>query len=1714
MRTWQGICLAAVLLVLSVGCYAQSTPDQEYQKLIQVDPSIQPLGEHPFGENVNLYDGSFSFNVTDVSLRGNGPSITVGRTAQDFEWINDTPTSSPQLPLGNWDLDIPRIETLVATQLGWQTGVGGATSTVGTTNRCTTFNMPPGIASTSSEGGWVPDEWWYGYNLLVPGEGKQLLMQRTAANSLSPTISGKSFSVVTKNNWMIGCGVTASDGGEGFLAIAPDGTRYTFAHLVYRPWYRIVGAGELTPDVTHLAKSSGASAQSASPMVGAPGGIGILDREDALMYVTQIQDRFGNTLTYNYDPSSGYLSSITASDGREVDVAYVSGSPLIHTITAKATNVASRTWTYTYGSGLTGVQLPDGSAWSYNLPLGPMTFNVSNSNCQLDQLPYFTYPVAGEVAGTITTPSGLTGTFSFGMKLSGRSYSPKSCYGFDNGTAPSALYPEWSIQPAITAEVLSGPGMPAQSWSYSYSPANQSWGTDTCATSDTCVSTVYTDVVDPEGNDTRYTYSNRFDATEGQLNRTDYYSGAAGGTLMRSEVNTYANPVGGPWPAAYGADMLYRDNQTQVTELSPMSQRVITQSGDTYTWQAIGFNAYAQPTDVKRYSSITGQVGGIEETTSYLNDTSYWVLGLPLQVTNLGTGDIESANTYIANDTLLTHSRFGQPLMSYTFNSAGQLASFTDGNSKTTSLGNYKRGIPQTINYPDSTSKTLIVDDLGQVSSITDQASHTTSYSYDAIGRVTGIIYSAGDEVAWAPETFSYNFVTSAERGIAANHWKRTVTTGNANTVTYFDAMLRPVLSDSDIGSTVQASTLTTYDFKGQKVFSAYPSATALTYTPTPTIAGSITTYDALERVTQIQQTSELGTLTTGTKYPPGAEQQVTDPKGNVTTTGYQVFDSPSYDAVIWVDAPGGITQIIARDIYGSPTSITQSGLYGSESDSLSKTMVYDIYHRLCRTTEPESGDTVMAYDGANNIRFSVSGFTVPPGSSPCGKETVPTSSQTTFTYDAMNRLKTIVPPAGTQSTTYGYDSVGRMTSAVTNAASGDNTWSGTYNFRGMLTGESLQVGSQSPWAIGYAHDANGSLSFVHYPDGENVSYVPDALGRPTQAGSYVSGVEYFPNGQVSGFVYGNGIGYAAEQNTRQLLSNFSYGPSSAAQLSEDLVYDQNANITTVTDLVSGGPRSKAFGYDGLNRLTSATASGLWGTQAYTYDALNNLRTLQTNGQTATYAYDTSNKLTGISGALTASYTYDPRGNVATKNGITLLFDQKNQLTQIVGTDSYQYDAAGRRVKKTSAGADTYYFYNQAGQLMYQNGPGPVSTNFIYLGSKIVARNVDNAPTISAPALSNNGSFTVSWSTFAGATGYNLQEQDNGGTWTSILNGSSTASAITGKSNGSYSYEVQACSASACTPWSNIVTTTVLFIPVTPSTLTVPTTSTGTVAVSWSASATASSYTLQHRLGTGAWTSAYSGAATSASVSETTSGSYTYQVEACNAGGCSAFKLSSAVAVTRPPTSAPVLTIPATSSTGSYSVSWGAVASSATYTLQEAVNGGAWATIQGTGATSDAISGKGSGTYGYHVQGCNVAGCGPWSTTASISVLRVPAAPALVSVPSTACYQGPGCGFTVGWSSVSGATSYNVQKTTTSIASNPVTAVYTGTATSVTQLVLAGTYVYSAQACNASGCSGWTNSGTVTVVTCSSEAVKTSGMQPGIPKCGNTATAVRQGGTP
>ena len=1394
MRVWQGICLSAVLSASLAGvCRAQNLPEQEYKKLIRVSEDIQPLGENPFGEQVSLYDGSLSFTQTDISLPGNGPALQLTRSLHSIT-DQSPPSESNDGSFADWNIEIPRITTIAAIlNQGWTIGINHSTA------RCTQFTIPWTVPAQNGGSDWEPHSWWSGYQMVVPGFGSQDLLKRDATyNTLTPQMGGATFNIVTTHNWMLTCGVATDDGtgGEGFLAVAPDGTKYTFNHLIYR-W---------APNITRSLGSSPAGLLSVQPMSLSED---FLRREQGVMLVTHVEDRFGNYLTYNYDAANPKrLNSIVASDGRQIALTYdpVDGTNVRIKTATVSDGSTSRTWTYGYAPNLgfyrlTSVTLPDNSSWSFDggLSYTDMSTEVPGTCDQPT-----TYDDRSWTA-TMVHPSGLRASFTTKPAIRGRSYVYKSCV-TTSPTSSYSTYPRFYYVPSIVSKTFTGAGLPTRTWAYTFSPANSSWSTDACAISQTCADTVWADVLDPDGHDVRYTFSNRYDASESHLLRTDFYSGAAGTPIKRSEINDYADPAIGPFPSVYGNNFQNRINQAQVVKVSPQNQRIITQDGDTYTWQAEAFDAYTQVTKTKRFNSIAGQ-SPIEEATTYLNDPILWVLGLPLQVTNLTTGEIESLNTYNSNnDTLLTRARFGQTLMLYTFNAQGQLASFTDGgstsdgNHNTTTLGNYKRGVPQTIGYPDGTSESLTVDDFGQIRAITDQAGHTTSYGYDSVGRITGISYPGGDEVTWLPKAFSYDFVTSAERGVPANHWRRTTTTGSAKAVTYFNAMLQPVLSDSAIGSVVQASTLTTYDAKGQKVFSAYPSATALTFSLTPTVDGSTTDYDALGRVTQVAQDSELGTLTSSTAYLSGARQQVTDPKGNVTTTSYQVFDQPSYDAVIKVQAPAGLTQTISRDPYGNPRAITQSGLYGTQSLSVSKTLTYDTQHRLCRTTEPESGSEVMAYDAANNLAWSAAGLIIT--GSGCGQEQVATAGRTTRSYDSMNRVLKLTLPSGTQSTTYTYDALGNIKSAV----SGISTWTASRNKLGMLTGEALQLTGQSAWAVGYAHDAYGSLSLIHYPDGEDVSYAPDALGRATRVGGYLGGLAYFPDGEVASFTYGNGAAYVAEKNTRQLLSNFTYGRGGTLNVSEDYSYDANGNIAKVTDL-AGGPRTKVFGYDALNRLTSAQASGLWGTESYSYDPLNNIRMRIGNGQTFTYNYNGTNRLASISGAGSSTFQYDNRGNMINKNGAVLSFDQKNQLTAVTGYGTYSYDAAGRRVMKSpSGGTPIYYFYNQAGQLLYQFNPATTqSTNFIYMGRRLVARNERlnlKAPgAVSFDANPNNGSYTVNWGAVTGASSYTLQESANGGGWVTRYTGSGTNKALSGRVGGSYSYQVRACSDSTCTSW-------------------------------------------------------------------------------------------------------------------------------------------------------------------------------------------------------------------------------------------------------------------------------------------------------------------------
>ena len=245
--------------------------------------------------------------------------------------------------LADWDVSLPRLSGTFNPD--WVVQVNQTYPT--TSARCTTAGKP----ST-----WFPfehDDFWSGVSLSLLGESKGSILRVTNPVVLQ---DGSSYPWITGDGKVrLTCLPTIKNGtGEGFLAITPDGTKYWFdwmAQTIER------GLSENLPPPAQPEVLNGVridlSLEYYMPL-----------RRNTL-YVTRIEDRFGNNVVYTYSNAwnaPGKLTRIDASDGRAITLTY-SGSYV------SSISDGSRTWSYTYASTpsgrntLTQVTRPDASRW-------------------------------------------------------------------------------------------------------------------------------------------------------------------------------------------------------------------------------------------------------------------------------------------------------------------------------------------------------------------------------------------------------------------------------------------------------------------------------------------------------------------------------------------------------------------------------------------------------------------------------------------------------------------------------------------------------------------------------------------------------------------------------------------------------------------------------------------------------------------------------------------------------------------------------------------------------------------------------------------------------------------------------------------------------------------------------------------------------------------------------------------------------------------------------------------------------------------------------------------------------------------------------------------------------------------------------------------------------------------------------------------------------
>jgi YD repeat-containing protein len=381
--------------------------------------SVAAYGPDLFGDKASLYNGSLEFEQTDTALPGNS-ALPVALTRRF------SPGRNPQVrgQLGDWDLALPHIGGSFS-QPGWVTQGGGP-------NRCSGYSAPPAYSDNGV--GFDSSVYWQGTTLNVPGQGAQELLLRSPSYQGKP-LDGGTYPIVTRSNWQIDClpGIQ-NGGGEGFVAVSPEGVRYRFDWMATR----------YLPGVRKGNAAAG--------------------RTEHFLFATQVTDRFGNWVRYIFDPNNPTrLLSITSSDARTITLQYADGK-----LASASDGTRSFGYAYNQQGDLSAVQQPDGSRWTYNL--GPM-LHVNHeelgegADCNLPGV----YPQT-PLVGTMTHPSGAIGTFKTQFMPHGKTFVQQACWYVQGTSGPTigAVWRRLARSQTLTEKTITGPGMAPMTWLYSY----------------------------------------------------------------------------------------------------------------------------------------------------------------------------------------------------------------------------------------------------------------------------------------------------------------------------------------------------------------------------------------------------------------------------------------------------------------------------------------------------------------------------------------------------------------------------------------------------------------------------------------------------------------------------------------------------------------------------------------------------------------------------------------------------------------------------------------------------------------------------------------------------------------------------------------------------------------------------------------------------------------------------------------------------------------------------------------------------------------------------------------------------------------------------------------------------------------------------------------------------------------------------------------------
>ncbi len=353
----------------------------------------------------------------------------------------------------------------------------------------------------------------------------------------------------------------------------------------------------------------------------------------------------------------------------------------------------------------------------------------------------------------------------------------------------------------------------------------------------------------------------------------------------------------------------------------------------------------------------------------------------------------------------------------------------------------------------------------------------------------------------------------------------------------------------------------------------------------------------------------------------------------------------------------------------------------------------------------------------------------------------------------------------------------------------------------------------------------------------------------------------------------------------------------------------------------------------------------------------------------------------------------------------------------------------------------------------------------------------DAPETLEYPELNCDGAFSITWSSVSEASAYQLQRATDASfsDAVEIYNGPDLFFDVTGMVQpGDYYFRVRADFGGAYSPWKEGHGMRVGSPDATEFLIYPEGNCEGNFEFSWLPVEGATGYLLE-RASAPEFSDpiqVYDGPLTGYTEAQLSPGSYYYRVSAYNACGNGSRTAGNEVTVGAEPAAPSSLQYPEDACAEPFTVSWPSLEGATSYELQRATDGTFIdAAVLYSGAeTSYLIEGSEPGPHYFRVRAFNDCGSGEWFTGHELSVGTAPPAPQVPEYPEITCEES----FSVSWSSVEDAGSYELQRSDNDAFSDAVT-VYAGPELRFLETGLeGGYYYYRIRAVNDCGESPWT----------------------------------------